>query len=410
MQLFACDKCHSALFFDNYQCTSCGDRVAFLPDLRRMSALEPLPNANAEGTCERFKALGADGAVYRLCQNQVEHGACNWAVRDDDPEPLCLACRLNSVIPDLSKPELRDAWLRLEAAKRRLLYSLYSLRLPVDARRPSAEAPEPSTDAPGPAAEPKTAPSATPDQGLAFSFMAGEKEQPVFTGHSDGVITINVAEADDPFREKMRAQMGETYRTLLGHFRHEIGHYYWDRLIKGSPKLEEFRTLFGDETLDYQEALDRHYKEGTPADWAQRFVSAYASMHPWEDWAETWAHYLHMYDTLETAKAYGLRVRVGNGSMRGEKLVDASAVSADNFDQMAEDWIPLTVALNSLNRSMGHQDLYPFVLTPAALEKLRFVHRVIREAAQPEQAAGGARKGWRLGRKPRKAKEARATS
>jgi hypothetical protein len=363
MQLFACDNCRSAIFFENFRCTSCDHALAFLPDRRCMSALEEERPAQDEKPA-RFKALAADGKLYRMCHNHVAHAACNWAVPDEDPEPLCWACRLNSVIPNLEKPEQREAWLRLEAAKRRLLYSLYSLNLPVESR---AERPE---------------------SGLSFSFMAGDKEQPVFTGHSDGLITINVAEADDPFREKMRAQLGEAYRTVLGHFRHEIGHYYWDRLIKDSQQqLAEFRALFGDETLDYKEALERHYKEGSPPDWAQHFVSAYASMHPWEDWAETWAHYLHVVDTLETAKVYGLRVKFGRGLSSGEAVVDTTQVSTDNFDEMADDWVPLTVALNSLNRSMGLPDLYPFVWTETALAKLRFVHRVIQAAAREQQSA-----------------------
>jgi hypothetical protein len=406
MQLFACDNCHAPIFFDNYRCTNCGFALAFLPDLRTMSALEALPEANdampaptqdaaapaapadasassdggdgapAQQTQEiaqeppppapaavvRYRALAASGRIYRMCENHVVHAACSWAVPDEDPAPLCNACRLNNVIPDLNKQEQKEAWLRLEAAKRRLLYSLYLLKLPVESQ------------------------SERPEGGLAFSFMASEKDGPVFTGHSDGLITINVAEADDPFREKIRAQLGEAYRTVLGHFRHEIGHYYWDRLVKDSPWQKRFRELFGDERLDYQEALDRHYKEGAPKDWGERFVSQYASMHPWEDWAETWAHYLHMFDTLETAKAYGLRVKVSKGD-DAPTVVDAEDVRVDDFEQMAADWVPLTLALNSLNRSMGMSDLYPFVLTEKALEKLRFVHEVIRaapnEATQP---------------------------
>jgi hypothetical protein len=356
MRLFACDKCQAPIYFDNFRCVSCDHPLAFVPDLGTMSTLEEVADGD-DASPKRYRALGADGRLVRMCQNQVEHQACNWAVPDDDPEPLCRACRLNEVIPDLSDARQREAWQSLEAAKRRLLYSLFLLKLPVEERE-----------------EEKTG-------GLGFSFMAGQKEQPVFTGHSDGLITINVAEADDPFREKMRAQLGEAYRTVLGHFRHEIGHYYWDRLIKDSdPLLMRYRELFGDETEDYQEALDRHYKEGAPADWAARFVSQYASMHPWEDWAETWAHYLHIFDTLETAKAYGLRVKVSRGTARGETVVDAEEVSVDDFEQMAQDWVPLTLALNSLNRSMGMRDLYPFVLTDVALKKLRFVHEVIKAA------------------------------
>jgi hypothetical protein len=432
MRLFACDQCQASIFFDNFHCVNCSHPLAYLPDLGTMSALELLPSdaqagspapsenaapvshgasapqsdpnaaetltahfASSQGAASgeagstdasgseeaaetenaaaeppasrapapRYKPLAQPGRVVRMCQNHTDFAACNWAVYDDDPEPLCLACRLNEVIPDLRKAPLREAWLQLEAAKRRLLYSLFQLRLPVEKRVEEN------------------------DGGLAFSFMAGEKEQPVFTGHNEGLITINVAEADDPFREKTRAQLGEAYRTVLGHFRHEIGHYYWDRLIKDSAWLDQYRELFGDETLDYQEALERHYKEGSPPDWAQRFVSQYASMHPWEDWAETWAHYLHIFDTLETAKSYGLRVKVGQGSGRGQTVVDAEEVSVDDFEQMAQDWVPLTLALNSLNRSMGMRDLYPFVLTDIALQKLRFVHQVIKSASQVELPA-----------------------
>ena len=355
MQLFSCNHCHAPVFFDNFRCAGCASRLAFLPDLHMMSVLSELaPDDNSGAEAPAFRAPG--GRSYRLCRNSHRHGACNWAVEQDDPEPLCLACRLNDVIPNLDDPKKHEAWLQLEAAKRRLLYSLYMLRLPVEAR------------------------AQKPANGLSFRFMAGEKEAQVFTGHNDGVITINVAEADDPFREKMRAELGEAYRTLLGHFRHEIGHYYWDRLIKGSAQLTTFRELFGDETDDYQQCLERHYRDGPPTSWADDYVSAYASMHPWEDWAETWAHYLHIFDTLETAKTYGLRVQFGNGMASGEKVVDASEVDVDDFEKMARDWVPMTLALNSLNRSMGLRDLYPFVLTETALRKLRFVHEVIRAA------------------------------
>lgn len=360
MQLFSCDKCHAPVFFDNFKCTSCGERLAFLPDARTMSVLEECAGDDETAS---YRATANHGKCYRMCANGLEHEACNWAVELDDPEELCLACRLNDVIPNLEDRTQRIAWLQLEAAKRRLLYSLFMLKLPVESR------------------------AERPLNGLSFRFMAGEKESQVFTGHNDGVITINVAEADDPFREKMRAQLGEAYRTVLGHFRHEIGHYYWDLLIKSSPHIETYRELFGDERASYQKALERHYKEGPPANWAEEYVSAYASMHPWEDWAETWAHYLHIFDTLETAKTYGLRVQFGHGTAAGTRLVDAAEVDIDDFEKMARDWVPMTLALNSMNRSMGLRDLYPFVLTETALKKLRFVHEVIRAAGNATQLA-----------------------
>jgi hypothetical protein len=330
MQVFTCSGCRTPIYFENFLCTSCGAKLAFLPDLGTMSVFDP----------ER----------YRMCRNSEEHAACNWAVAHGDSEELCLACRLNTSIPG---PALREGWLQLEAAKRRLLYSLLSLGLPLESRKQH------------------------PEGGLEFAFLADDEQHKVFTGHSDGLITINVAEADDPFREKLRKELGEAYRTLLGHFRHEIGHYYWDRLVKDAASLAGFRQLFGDHTLSYADALASHYEKGPPPDWPTRFVSAYATMHPWEDWAETWAHYLHMVDTLETARCYGMSLRPRPKGGANVAKVETTAIDDRDFDELIDAWIPLTLALNSLNRSMGHVDLYPFVLAPPVLAKLRFVHDII---------------------------------
>jgi hypothetical protein len=192
------------------------------------------------------------------------------------------------------------------------------------------------------------------------------------------VITLNIAEADDAVREKRRFELGEPYRTLLGHFRHEIGHYYWDRLIKNSARIDGFRILFGDEREDYGKALERHYRQGAPADWQNRFVSAYASAHAWEDWAETWAHYLHMADTLETAIGCGLSLqprRQDEPALTPD--ISTSAPRSAPFDALIERWAPLAYVLNNLNRGLGMPDAYPFVLPPVAIEKLRFVHETI---------------------------------
>ena len=204
-------------------------------------------------------------------------------------------------------------------------------------------------------------------------------------GHDAGLITINVDEADSPFREKTRIELGEPYRTVLGHFRHESGHYYWDRLIGGSSALDDFRRLFGAERASYDEALQAHYRDGAPADWPTRFVSSYASMHPWEDWAESWAHYLHMADTLETARSFGLDLHpraTRTTGAAGELELRARRIDFDDFDDLMAAWPPLTVALNALNRSMGLADSYPFVLPAPAIEKIRFVHDVIERAAR----------------------------
>jgi hypothetical protein len=335
VKLFSCPRCSQLLFFENVSCNGCGGRLAY--------------------SSENVRFEIAEGPV-RLCEN-ASHQACNFAVSDG--ETLCVSCRLNEVIPDLSQPDALSAWQRLELAKRRLIYTLLQLGLPI---------------------EPK---SRTP-RGVAFQFKAAAPGAPVMTGHNDGVITVNLAEADDPFREKMRMQMGEAYRTLLGHMRHEIGHYYWSRLVDGTPALDGFRALFGDERGDYQAALDRHYQQGPAADWGQRFVSAYASMHPWEDWAETWAHYLHMVDTLETARSYGIAVRPQ--PVGGAEVVKVSTrkLHFDDLDDLMSAWLTVSMALNSLNRSMGHTDPYPFVLSSAAIDKLRFVHDLIGKAVAPD--------------------------
>jgi hypothetical protein len=357
MRLFICSVCEQTVFFENVRCTHCGHALGFLPDVRQVSAIEPVDPGQSDARA-LYVALApaARRARYRLCANSREHGVCNWLVPEADPEPLCRSCRLNDVVPDLAAAGALEAWGRLEQAKRRLLYTLFELGLPVEARRAPSEA------------------------GLCFSFMADSSDTKVFTGHHDGIITINIAEADDPFREKTRKELNEGYRTVLGHFRHEIGHYYWDRLVKDSSSLEPFRALFGDERAHYAEATQRHYREGPPADWPTRFVSPYATMHPWEDWAETFAHYLHMVDTLDTARSYGLVIRPTPLGRNRERALQTSRVDIDDFDELLTAWGGVTVALNSLNRSMGLADAYPFVLSAPASRKLSFVHGVVQRA------------------------------
>jgi hypothetical protein len=358
MNVFHCGGCDQLVFFQNSACTSCGRKLAYLPDRSEMGTLEPV-----RGNEWHVLSPGKDTGVYRLCLNYSRENVCNWAVPLDDPNPYCRSCRLDLVIPNLSQPGTHEAWARLEAAKRRMICSLICLELPVLGK------------------------DEDPESGLAFEFLADldpgtPGATPAATGHLNGVITINLAESDDAQREKRRLQLREPYRTLLGHFRHEIGHYYWGRLIQGTDRIDEFRGHFGDERQDYDHMLRRHHQEGALVDWASSFVSAYASAHPWEDWAETWAHYLHMTDTLETALWCGLSLqprrsnepvwRPEVGNVRGRPL---------SFDQMVERWFPLTYVLNNLNRCMGLQDAYPFVLPPPVLGKLRFVHDVIRGGA-----------------------------
>jgi hypothetical protein len=354
MKIFSCSSCGQIVFFENVRCTRCNAILAFLPDHSIMSALVP-----TEGDLVATAPV-AKGERYALCRNSVDYGVCNWVVPLADDNGYCAGCRLNSVIPDLSHPGAAQAWGRLEHAKKRLLYTLYELGLPVESRHQKEGA-------------------------LLFSFKESDPkaEAPVLTGHDQGHITLNIAEADVPFREKLREHLGETYRTLLGHFRHEIGHYYWDVLIRDSEWLAPFRDLFGDADRDYDAELKRHYEQGPPPDWQTAYVTTYATMHPWEDWAETWAHYLHIVDTLGTARSYGLALRpepVGRPRPASELSLTSKRLDFDNFDALVDAWFPLTFALNSLNRGMGLSDLYPFVLSERAIAKLRFVHDVIERA------------------------------
>jgi hypothetical protein len=356
MKLFQCQNCGRELYFENTRCESCGLSLGYLPGRELITALKPDDNA---GTTEQMWRALVDNKLYRYCANAA-YGVCNWLVPAAAPDTYCAACRHNRMIPDLSWAENLEKWRALEGAKHRLFYTLFQLRLPVE------------TQAESPA-------------GLSFEFLAdvAPSGSSVMTGHSDGVITINLAEADDVERERRRHQMHEPYRTLLGHFRHEIGHYYWDRLIANTPHLEEFRRIFGDERRDYGAALQDYYAWGAPSDWSQHFISAYASSHPWEDFAETWAHYFHMIDTLETARVAGLAISPKRSQGPGA-VFDFHPRDTD-IKHVVEAWLELTFAVNSLNRSMGLRDLYPFVLGPSAVVKLTFVQQRIR-AMSPHKA------------------------
>ncbi|MGA2552870.1 MAG: putative zinc-binding peptidase, partial [Burkholderiaceae bacterium] len=267
MKIFHCSHCQHLVFFENSQCVHCGRQLAYSPAQRAMLAVgEDAHDPDSE----------SPEAGVRLCQNYVDHAICNWAVDEGDPDPLCISCRLTKVIPPLDRADVVALWQRAEAAKRRLIVNLLALGLPVEDSTPGA------------------------GDGLRFEFKEPQPGESVLTGHQEGTITLNVREADDVLREQIRAQFAELYRTVLGHLRHESGHYYWDRLIRDGGRLDEFRAVFGDESIDYQNALNHHYQNGPVEDWTTEFISAYASVHPWEDWAETWAHYLHMADTLET--------------------------------------------------------------------------------------------------------------
>ena len=430
MKTFHCNRCSQQVFFENIRCERCEALLGYVPDIGEISAFEPSDQP------ELWRSLHPDaqGRLYRQCDNYALQNVCNWMVPADEAKPLCRSCELTRVIPNLSSDENCARWYKLETAKRRLLYTLAELELPVEPKEPEpvlASVPVPQTPMPASDAQPRPlasagtgaepvasttpvtgqapvgiqpdpgvqqspgqnpaltpaavdappAPPALPDdgpevtRGIAFEFLEDTPQERVLTGHDHGLITLNIVEADDAQREAIRAQMHEPYRTLLGHFRHEIGHYYFDLLVADTHWNEPFRAMFGDERADYGQALERHYREGTPPNWSQNFITAYASSHPWEDWAETWAHYLHMVDTLDTATWCGLKLAPDDP---GEPtLSDTTPVEDARFDQLMKRWFALTYALNSLNRSLGMPDGYPFTLAPAVIEKLHFVHRVV---------------------------------
>ena len=297
----------------------------------------------------------AAGRIYRQCANGQQFQVCNWMVTEHDTNDFCIACRLNEVIPNLTRVKNVERWAKLEIAKRLCIYTFLKLGLPIES---TADSGQPS---------------------LGFRFLEDEENEPVRTGHENGIITVNIAEADADEREHRRLTFHEPYRTLVGHLRHESGHFYWDRLIANSPNLKRFRELFGDETMDYEAALKVYYQQGPPNDWQKRTVTAYASSHPWEDWAETWAHYLHIMDTLETAGSFGVSVNPGNKASEILQKYSPILLNEQDFDTLLTAWIPLTCALNSINRGMGLSDLYPFVIPPAVVEKLRFIHDVIKQ-------------------------------
>lgn len=347
MKTFHCDQCGQQVFFENVRCENCGGMLGYQPEHRAISTFEPCGDG-------RWRSLNPvnEGLLYKQCINYSREDVCNWMLPADAPSELCASCQLTHIIPALSSEKNRLYWKRLEAAKRRLLYSLWDLHLQ----------PTPKVN--------------DPEAGLAFEFLEDMPDKKVMTGHANGLITINIAEADPAHREKTREQMREPYRTLLGHFRHECGHYYFDRLVAGTCWEEPFRRVFGDEREDYGEALKRHYETGPQADWSERFISGYASSHPWEDWAETWAHYLHMFDTLDTAYACGMTLHPRKPG-EPELVIEDRPIRIASFEDIMSDWFALTYVLNSLNRSVGMPDPYPFTLSPRVLEKLHFVHNVI---------------------------------
>ena len=320
MKRFYC-LCGAQLFFENQHCLKCGRDVGFDPELVTM--------------------VPVDGLDVVYCGNWHDHGVCNWVRPRQGSHHLCVACQFNRTIPDLSLPNNLQYWKALEQAKRRLFFTLQMLGLPLQNGW------------------------CDPNGGLLFDFLDDERSSPehyagtfVTSGFGNGVITLNVLEADDAARAAMQSEMLEPYRTLLGHFRHESGHYYWSLISHDASNRFAFTELFGDPNQDYASSLERYYAKGPPSDWHDSYISAYATAHPLEDWAETWGHYLHMRDALETAHAHQLLEKDG---------------ATMNMSERIAAWQQVSVILNEMNRSVGGSDAYPFTISAGVARKLELV-------------------------------------
>ncbi len=357
MRLFKCQVCAQLLYFENTRCEKCEHTLGYEPVQNRLVALDPSEQSGEPSSQPLWTLAGRAGKSYKFCANAA-HAACNWLIDAELKDDYCLACRHNGIIPDLGNPENAASWQKIEIAKHRLIYTLLRLNLPLQPRTENSE-------------------------GLVFNFLADSPFNPnerIMTGHDSGTITLALAEADDVERERRRSQMGEPYRTLLGHFRHEVGHYFWNLLVRDTGGEASFVDMFGDHTRNYVEALQTYYAQGAPANWQDNFVSAYAAAHPWEDFAETWAHYLHIVDTIEMAGAFGIKVEpVLDDTGELDATIDFNPYRIKDFRSIIDAWLPLSFALNNINRSMGQPDLYPFMLSQPAIAKLTYIHGAVRD-------------------------------
>lgn len=371
MKTYSC-ACGNPLYFENTTCLKCWHEVGFDPAALEMRRLDEV-------------------TTLKRCANGAAHlQACNWLVPKEGDEAYCVSCRLSHLIPNLSSPNTLQLWVKMEMAKRRAMFSMLSLGLPLQ--------PLPDPQALG----------ALNDKGqvvplaLSYQILQPLPDAPVVTGHGAGMITLNLEEADDAIRESNRLSLNEPYRTLLGHFRHEIGHYYWSMWFENDPKRDEvlgaFRELFGDERLSYADALQGYYRDGPRPGWRDSCISAYSTMHPWEDWAETWAHYLHMVDALESFESLGLRRSATMPRETVEKIAPLPAPfqkkKTAEFSERLQSWLELTPAINELAFSLGHNRSYPFVVSPPVVRKLFFIDCMVKRQvkAAEEWARDQARK------------------
>lgn len=344
MKIFQCGHCEYSLFFENEVCENCGHLSGFRDKDRKMLTFDP---AKSKLISDR------EQIEYKYCKNK-DHGVCNWLIEITDENKYCAACQLNRTIPNLSDEENYDKWTHLEVAKHRLIYQLQKIGLPLPSKGINKE------------------------KGLCFDFISKRGNPNIMTGHANGVITILLREADSVQREKIRKQLSEPYRTLIGHLRHEVGHYFWDRLVYTDKEvLKEFREVFGNDELSYSEALQKYYATGPPENWQDSYISKYATSHAWEDWAESWAHYLHIMDMVETAYFFGMNVSPVDSKDEMKADVTFDPYKELDFDVIVSTCVPLSFAVNSINRAMGVPDVYPFVINEGVIFKMKFIHKLL---------------------------------
>ncbi len=352
MKAFFC-SCGNKLYFENSLCLNCRREAGWCPVCKGIHAIESDGDGNYQCTNPECKA------ALRKCYNYATYNICNRMVENKgqqkDSQNLCDYCKLTDTIPDLSVDNNIEKWYQLEVAKRRLLYLLDTIGLPYGSKQDQFELPL-SFDF-------KQDVEPTSFMGW-VSIGKGEK---VYTGHANGKITINVKEADPVEREKLRVEMGETQRTLIGHFRHEIGHYYWQLLVQGKDE-EGYKKVFGDhENPTYSDAMDYYYKNGPKENWSKSYISAYATMHPWEDFAETWGTYLDMIAVLDTADNTELL------QQPGEDLENAQ------LDEMLSRYTDLSMKVNEVNRALGLPDVLPETFPEPVKIKLRYIHQLVKK-------------------------------
>ncbi|SFE56280.1 zinc-binding metallopeptidase family protein [Roseivivax sediminis] len=313
MQIFTCPACGGATYLHNLAC-GCGHAIEFDPDAQAMQSLD--------APCGNRDAIG-----------------CNWRAESDG---LCRSCAMTEVVPDLREDTNRPLWAETEAAKRWMLATLgrwgwFTASDPGD--RPVFRL---------------------------LSEKTATGEAGVVMGHANGVITINVSEARSAVLAERQEELGELYRTMLGHMRHETAHFLQLRLLSSPGFPEAFRKLFGDERADYGAALKAHYADPKPA--GDDHVTSYATAHPHEDWAETLAHLLHLVDLLDSAAA--ARLQLPDGPPRGY-----DAYAETDTETLLHFAVGMSIAVNHVNRALDLPDLYPFVIRSGVRTKLAFAHR-----------------------------------